>query len=194
MEWSSHLEALLWHEKWLLICPVEDHINGHQLTLAELFGVVNQSVHKGGWWRSKRNNYLPNIVKLAVGMKVMVTANMETDLNVTNGARGEICSGHNFPPRWASSWWWLHCNTQVSSILHSCQNTVNWCIAIRWTWQRDYSCWSGNPQFSDQGLYEQEKICYLKCLQSSVPNDCSLYIHGLLITRSNIAICHYWHC
>jgi hypothetical protein len=48
------------------------------------------SVHKGRQQQSRRNNDLPNVVKLAVGMKVMVTANIETDLDVTNGARGEI--------------------------------------------------------------------------------------------------------
>ena len=32
----------------LFICPAEDRINGRQLTLAERYGVVNRSVHKGG--------------------------------------------------------------------------------------------------------------------------------------------------
>ena len=77
-------------KKLLFICPVEDCINGHQLTLAEQYGVVNRSVHKGGRQRSRRNNDLPDAVKLAVGMKVMVTANLKTDLDVTNGARGGI--------------------------------------------------------------------------------------------------------
>jgi hypothetical protein len=30
------------------------------------------------------------MMEIAVGMKVMVTSNIETDLNITNGARGEI--------------------------------------------------------------------------------------------------------
>jgi len=33
---------------------------------------------------------LPNKVELALGLKVMVTLNVETDLDVANGARGEI--------------------------------------------------------------------------------------------------------
>ena len=33
---------------------------------------------------------LPNKVELAKGMKVMVTFNVETDLDIANGARGEI--------------------------------------------------------------------------------------------------------
>ena len=74
----------------LFICPAEDRINGRQLMLAERYGVVNRSVHKGGRQRSRRSSDLPDAVELAVGMRVMVTANIETDLDVTNGARGEI--------------------------------------------------------------------------------------------------------
>ncbi|KAJ6453999.1 hypothetical protein DFH09DRAFT_1298158 [Mycena vulgaris] len=33
---------------------------------------------------------LPNEVDLGIGMKVMVTSNLETDLDLTNGAKGEI--------------------------------------------------------------------------------------------------------
>lgn len=40
--------------------------------------------------KKNRKNNLPDIVELAVGMKVMVTENVETDLDITNGARGEI--------------------------------------------------------------------------------------------------------
>ena len=44
----------------------------------------------GKWnWR-KRVNDLPDVVQITIGMTVMVTSNIETDLDVTNGARGEI--------------------------------------------------------------------------------------------------------
>ncbi|KAJ7681501.1 hypothetical protein B0H17DRAFT_910155, partial [Mycena rosella] len=33
---------------------------------------------------------LPNEVELVIGMKVMVTSSLETDLDLTNGGRGEI--------------------------------------------------------------------------------------------------------
>jgi hypothetical protein len=45
--------------------------------------------------------FLPDVVQIAIGMKVMVTSNIETDLDVTNGARGEIVDiilHHNEPP------------------------------------------------------------------------------------------------
>ena len=38
----------------------------------------------------RRGKDRPHRVELAVGMKVMVTDNVETDLDITNGARGEI--------------------------------------------------------------------------------------------------------
>ena len=46
--------------------------------------------------RGKRNRGvysvkdLPFCIEIAIGMKVMVTNNIETDLDITNGARGEI--------------------------------------------------------------------------------------------------------
>ncbi|KAF9000149.1 hypothetical protein BDQ17DRAFT_1193545, partial [Cyathus striatus] len=36
-----------------------------------------------------RRNSLPVSVQLAIGMKVMVIQNVETNLDITNGARGE---------------------------------------------------------------------------------------------------------
>jgi hypothetical protein len=33
---------------------------------------------------------LPNMVEMAIGMKVMVTINISTDLDIANGTHGEI--------------------------------------------------------------------------------------------------------
>ena len=67
MQWN---DAAIWKhccdvKKQLFICPAED------------------------WW-SRRNNDLSDAVELAVGMKIIVTANIEMDLNITNEARGKI--------------------------------------------------------------------------------------------------------
>ncbi|KIK21585.1 hypothetical protein PISMIDRAFT_72180, partial [Pisolithus microcarpus 441] len=44
-----------------------------------------------GEQRSRRHKRdLPDVVELAVGMKVMVTQNVETDLDITNGAHGIV--------------------------------------------------------------------------------------------------------
>ena len=60
----------------------------------EHYGVANRAGHTRqngeGQKQRCRNNDLPDTVELAIGMKVMVTENIETDLDVTNGARGEI--------------------------------------------------------------------------------------------------------
>jgi PIF1-like helicase len=77
----------------LFICPAEDRINNRRLSLAERYGVVTRGCKMNGdrsRKRRRRVNDLPDVVEIAVGMKVMVTENLETDLDVTNGARGEI--------------------------------------------------------------------------------------------------------
>ena len=40
--------------------------------------------------RRRQKNDLPDTIQITIGMKVMVTKNVETDLDITNGARGEI--------------------------------------------------------------------------------------------------------
>ena len=50
-----------------------------------------ESRHNGtGGTRRRRSKDLAREAKLAIGMKVMITDNIETDLDITNGARGEI--------------------------------------------------------------------------------------------------------
>ena len=74
----------------LFICPAEDRIKNWRLTLAERYGVAARNTAHGSGKKRKRKNDLPDVVELAIGMKVMVTENVETDLDVTNGAGGEI--------------------------------------------------------------------------------------------------------
>ena len=77
----------------LFICPAEDCINNRSLSLAERYGVATRGFkmnNDGSRRRRRKVNDLPDVVEMAVGMKVMVTENLETDLDVTNGARGEI--------------------------------------------------------------------------------------------------------
>ena len=70
----------------LIICHAEDTINGRTLTLSEKYRLATRNPTEK---RRKRKD-LPETVELARGMKVMVTNNVETDLDITNGARGEI--------------------------------------------------------------------------------------------------------
>jgi hypothetical protein len=45
----------------------------------------NETVHN-----KKKTRTLPQQIHIAIGMKVMITENLETDLDITNGAQGEI--------------------------------------------------------------------------------------------------------
>jgi len=92
-----HAVRTQWNEatsqKWcsesghrLFICPTLDTIKGAPLTLEEWYALAGR--HKNT--RRRRNKDLPELVHLAIGMKVMVTNNLQTDLDITNGARGVI--------------------------------------------------------------------------------------------------------
>ena len=70
----------------LFICKAEDRVGNRALTLRKRYTLAKSSMKRD----SKRYRELPDEIKLACGMKVMVTMNVETDLDVTNGARGEI--------------------------------------------------------------------------------------------------------
>lgn len=75
-------------------CMAEDTIRGQGLTVAEQIGVASRGVRHGrGSSAAKKKPHrgdLPRQVDLAIGMRVMVTQNVQTDLDITNGARGEI--------------------------------------------------------------------------------------------------------
>ena len=91
-----HAVRIRWNQaasqKWcgdlktrLFICPSLDTIKGSPLTLEERYALA--SLPKKS---KKRDKGLPEFVHLAIGMKVMVTSNLQTDLDITNGARGVI--------------------------------------------------------------------------------------------------------
>jgi len=71
----------------VLECHAEDTIKGEPLTLGERYAALLR--HQGTDTRQHRQE-LPEVVHLAFGMKVMVTQNVETDLDIMNGARGTI--------------------------------------------------------------------------------------------------------
>ena len=70
----------------LFICTAEDTIGGRELNLPERYAVAMQLKIQG---RQKRKD-LPWRIEIEKGMKVLVMDNIETDLDVTNGARGKI--------------------------------------------------------------------------------------------------------
>jgi len=74
-------------EKVILVCQAEDTIKGQPLTLSERYAALMKQL---GSQSRQRKQDLPDVVQIAIGMKVMVTQNVETDLDITNGARGTI--------------------------------------------------------------------------------------------------------
>ncbi|EKM53756.1 uncharacterized protein PHACADRAFT_63613, partial [Phanerochaete carnosa HHB-10118-sp] len=74
----------------LYICEAEDSIKKRKLTIREHYAVAGRRYTEDGCRKRNQKNELPARVEIAVGMKVMVTSNVETDLDITNGARGVI--------------------------------------------------------------------------------------------------------
>ncbi|KAI6102760.1 hypothetical protein EDD16DRAFT_1494490, partial [Pisolithus croceorrhizus] len=66
-------------------CFSFDTVQGALLTLQECYTFALHGTSAQQQGRRCRGN-LPDTVELCVGMKVMVTQNMETDLDITNGA------------------------------------------------------------------------------------------------------------
>jgi hypothetical protein len=74
--------------KPLLLSTAIDLVDGKPLSLAERFGVLTKAGEKkdGGEERAG----LMKTVELTIGMPVMVTLNVHTELDIANGSRGEI--------------------------------------------------------------------------------------------------------
>jgi hypothetical protein len=72
-------------KRMLFVSHAHENINGRPLQQSERLAVARRqtSTRKGG-------DELPETVELAVGMRVMVTRNLDTDLDITNGARGTV--------------------------------------------------------------------------------------------------------
>src|SRR5260370_30926940 len=72
----------------LFICDVQDTIKGRPLWLEEKWAYATQPGKHG----DKKNNgsKLPDVIEIALGAKVMVTTNMDTDKNIANGSHGKI--------------------------------------------------------------------------------------------------------
>ncbi|KAL1698677.1 hypothetical protein EV121DRAFT_186339, partial [Schizophyllum commune] len=90
--WQQWNEATLQQhcaskKEHIFICMVKQTMGGRPLSLWERH-VVASSQAEGGGGRGKGK--LPLEVEIAIGAKVLVTRNLETNLDITNGARGKI--------------------------------------------------------------------------------------------------------
>lgn len=75
----------------IYICHSDDTIKGRPLTLAEEYGMALRSSQKTATGRRRdTKNDLPETISILIGAEVMVVENIETDLDIANGARGTI--------------------------------------------------------------------------------------------------------
>jgi ATP-dependent exoDNAse (exonuclease V) alpha subunit len=81
---QSHAES-----KQLMVVPAHDHIRGRRLNRQERRAILKREKGKAEINREERAG-LMNRLLIFVGMKVMVTFNLNTSLDIANGARGVI--------------------------------------------------------------------------------------------------------
>ena len=72
----------------LFHCPAEDTIKGRSLSMLERLMVAQKKTRQSR--NRQEHGGLPHQVDIAIGMKVMVTLNVDTELDVANGTRGEL--------------------------------------------------------------------------------------------------------
>ena len=86
IEWNAH--ALRRHctetKSTLIISHAHDSVASRELLPIERLAVMKRARGK------TTQNDLPADIELAVGMRVMVTRNLDTELDITNGARGTL--------------------------------------------------------------------------------------------------------
>ena len=71
----------------ILVCTAEDTLSAKRLSKSAR--IVQNDINVRS---DRRRRTPPRTINIAIGMKVMVTENVETDLDITNGARGRIVS------------------------------------------------------------------------------------------------------
>ena len=89
-QWNSHMtrKACEGNGAQLFVCRAFDTIQGRSLTLSERFSVATKPRSLRG--QSDERGGLTKDVLIAIGMEVMVTFNIDTDLDVANGSCGHI--------------------------------------------------------------------------------------------------------
>ena len=96
-----HAVRRLWNKEFLpkfsssmgekiITCKAEDTIKGEPLTLREQYALAARGTGGREHGKQQAGQDLPEMIDIAIGMKVMVTQNIETDLDITNGAQGTI--------------------------------------------------------------------------------------------------------
>ncbi|KAL4081257.1 hypothetical protein J3A83DRAFT_4427358 [Scleroderma citrinum] len=74
----------------IIACRAEDMIKGEPLTIQEQYRLATQGTSDRETGKQCSNQDLLESIDLTVGMKVMVTQNVETNLDIANGTQGSI--------------------------------------------------------------------------------------------------------
>ena len=116
-------------KQWLFICKAEDIIQDRPLTISEWYAVALRGQEQKR--QQQYQNKLLETINLAIGMKVMVTQNVETDLDITNGATALLLTlflirtNHLYPTKTLSTWCTFHPTSYSNLIEHvSCNLKV----------------------------------------------------------------------
>ncbi|KDN48170.1 hypothetical protein RSAG8_03186, partial [Rhizoctonia solani AG-8 WAC10335] len=72
------------------VCPAEDTIDNRRLTITERWEASKKTPQRKADRGQRMKASLPDVLELAIGMEVMVTYNVETELDVANGACGVV--------------------------------------------------------------------------------------------------------
>jgi hypothetical protein len=91
IQWNmaSAIKECTMNRKQLYRCHAQDSISGRQLSLRKRFLITNSTTKQSNNNRKEKAG-LPNVVDLCIGMKIMVTFNVQTDLDVSNGTQGRV--------------------------------------------------------------------------------------------------------
>ncbi|KAF8425807.1 hypothetical protein L210DRAFT_3367619, partial [Boletus edulis BED1] len=89
-QWNTAMgfERCRQNGRQMFTVPALDTIGGQGLTLRERFAVATKTSNRAE--KAEEHGGLPDAVLLSIGMKVVITFNVETDLDVAIGARGEV--------------------------------------------------------------------------------------------------------
>jgi hypothetical protein len=131
---------------WLFICPAENQIQGYKFTLTECYGVVTRcaGVTGDGKWNQRRVNNLPDVMQIAIGMKITYG-----NLKYWNWYEHDKwcprrdCQYHT-PSQWITTRRRTYNDIWAPSIIYLSETQTDMCRMIRRSWWRCNSYWGLN--------------------------------------------------
>jgi hypothetical protein len=141
------------------------------------------------WNQRRRVNDLPDVMQITVGMKVMITSNIETDLNMMNGVQGKIVNIILHPDK----------PPLGDKLIVTLQHLPSYILVkLKRTHaerledldESEIPIELSTHSFQINGKY----IYYKKYLPPTVSNDSHIRVHRFSLTRPNSSMCDHRHC